>query len=73
MVDNQGYLYLIDLGTAKTLKADQGYRTFTIIGTTIYKCRYTSLHGSIDDIVEGIWSSGGHMVARYHSLLDGVW
>lgn len=38
MVDDQGYLKLIDLGTAKSLKGKHGMgnRTFTIIGTPHY-------------------------------------
>lgn len=34
MVDDKGFLKLIDLGTAKIIKGKQGVaRTFTIIGT----------------------------------------
>lgn len=36
MVEGTGYLKLIDMGTAKRLKAANGYRTFTIIGTPHY-------------------------------------
>ena len=36
IVNNQGKVYLIDLGTAKALKRDNGYRTDTIIGTPHY-------------------------------------
>lgn len=38
MVDNNGYLKLIDLGTSKLLKGKNsiGNRTFTIIGTPHY-------------------------------------
>lgn len=36
IVNNQGKVYLIDLGTAKALKSDNGYRTDTIIGTPHY-------------------------------------
>ena len=73
VVDSEGYLYLIDLGTAKTLSSEKGYRTFTIIGMTVYRCRYTSLHGSLDDRVQGIWSSGRYLVPRHNFVLDGVW
>lgn len=35
-VDAAGYLYMIDLGTAKELKeSDAGLRTFTIIGRAL--------------------------------------
>lgn len=36
MVDDQGYMRLIDMGTAKFLKKGKGGRTFTIIGTPHY-------------------------------------
>jgi cGMP-dependent protein kinase 1 len=38
MIDEQGYLKLIDLGIAKNLKnqENQNFRTFTIIGTPHY-------------------------------------
>jgi cGMP-dependent protein kinase len=36
MVENNGYLKLIDMGTAKLLKNGNGFRTFTIIGTPHY-------------------------------------
>lgn len=32
MIDHTGYLKMIDLGTAKLLDKNIGYRTFTIIG-----------------------------------------
>ncbi len=35
MVDNKGFIKLIDMGTAKNLKSKNG-RTFTIIGTPHY-------------------------------------
>lgn len=36
IVNYQGKVYLIDMGTAKILKSDNGYRTDTIIGTPHY-------------------------------------
>ena len=33
VVDSKGFIYMIDLGTAKKLCEDKGNRTFTIIGT----------------------------------------
>ncbi len=36
VVDSKGFLYMIDLGTAKKLTDDKGNRTFTIIGTPHY-------------------------------------
>lgn len=36
VVDHTGKVYLIDMGTAKFLKKDKSYRTFTIIGTPHY-------------------------------------
>lgn len=38
MVDNEGYLRLIDMGSAKALKTKYGTmnKTFTIIGTPHY-------------------------------------
>ena len=39
MIDHTGYLKMIDLGTAKLLDKNIGYRTFTIIGKIIIKKR----------------------------------
>ena len=36
VVDHNGKVFLIDLGTAKILKSESFYRTFTIIGTPHY-------------------------------------
>ena len=36
VADREGYLYLVDLGTAKRLTEDKGFKTFTIIGTPHY-------------------------------------
>ena len=36
VVDTEGYLYMIDLGTAKELAEENGYRTFTIIGSQFF-------------------------------------
>lgn len=36
VVDSKGKVYLIDLGTAKELTADNYFKTFTIIGTPHY-------------------------------------
>jgi cGMP-dependent protein kinase len=36
VVDKKGYLIMIDMGTAKMLSEENGYRTFTIIGTPHY-------------------------------------
>ena len=36
IVNHQGKVFLIDMGTAKILKSDNGYRTDTIIGTPHY-------------------------------------
>lgn len=36
IVDYQGKVYLIDMGTAKILKSTNGYKTDTIIGTPHY-------------------------------------
>lgn len=36
IVNYQGKVFLIDLGTAKMLKSENGYRTDTIIGTPHY-------------------------------------
>jgi cGMP-dependent protein kinase len=36
IVDYRGKVFLIDLGTAKLLKSDNGFRTDTIIGTPHY-------------------------------------
>lgn len=36
MVDADGYLKIIDMGTCKNLKASNSNKTFTIIGTPHY-------------------------------------
>ena len=36
VVNKKGYLTMIDMGTAKVLNEETGYRTFTIIGTPHY-------------------------------------
>jgi cGMP-dependent protein kinase len=36
VIDKKGYLIMIDMGTAKFLNEENGYRTFTIIGTPHY-------------------------------------
>lgn len=36
VVDSQGKVYLIDMGTAKELVSDTFFKTFTIIGTPHY-------------------------------------
>lgn len=36
MIDHNGFLLLIDMGTAKPLLKQKNYRTFTIIGTPHY-------------------------------------
>lgn len=36
MVDHQGRLKIVDMGTAKVLNAEDGYKTFTILGTPHY-------------------------------------
>ena len=57
VVSEDGYLHMIDMGTAKFLEKESGYRTFTIIGTPHYMA---------PEIIEGkgygfssdIWSLG---------------
>ena len=36
VLDQKGFLHLIDLGTAKILGEDSGFRTFTVVGTPHY-------------------------------------
>lgn len=36
VIDESGYLYLIDMGIAKVLTEEEGFRTFTVIGTPHY-------------------------------------
>ena len=49
MVDSQGYLKLLDLGTSKVLKSkkDIGNRTYTIIGIYIYIYKYINININI--------------------------
>ena len=36
VIDESGYLHLVDLGTGKILSDDNGFRTFTVIGSPHY-------------------------------------
>ena len=59
MVENNGFLRLIDMGTAKVLKVKQNQmaRTFTIIGTPHYMAPEV-ITGKGYSIMVDIWSLG---------------
>ena len=59
MVDDHGYLKLIDMGTAKTLKSSNGgtNKTFTIIGTPHYMAPEV-ISGKGYNYTADLWSVG---------------
>lgn len=57
MVESDGYLRLIDMGTAKQLKQNSGFRTFTIIGTPHYMAPEV-MQGKGYSFSVDIWSIG---------------
>lgn len=59
MVDDHGYLKLIDMGTAKTLKSASGgtNKTFTIIGTPHYMAPEV-ISGKGYNYTADLWSVG---------------
>ena len=57
MVESDGYLKLIDMGTAKQLTQDKGFRTFTIIGTPHYMAPEV-MKGKGYSFAVDIWSLG---------------
>lgn len=57
MVDDDGYLKLIDMGTAKQLTQEKGFRTFTIIGTPHYMAPEV-MQGKGYSLPVDLWSLG---------------
>lgn len=57
VIDTKGYLYMIDLGTAKKLTQEKGNRTFTIIGTPHYMAPQI-MEGKGYGLEVDIWSLG---------------
>jgi cGMP-dependent protein kinase len=57
MVENDGHLKLIDMGTAKKLTSNKGFRTFTMIGTPHYMAPEV-MHGKGYTFAADIWSLG---------------
>jgi cGMP-dependent protein kinase len=68
MIDDKGYLYLIDLGTAKPLKKQQNQHTYTIIGTPHYMAPEIIAGKGYSYNVD-LWSIG---VCMYEFLCGGV-
>jgi cGMP-dependent protein kinase len=70
MIDDKGYLKLIDMGTAKILKSDSGVgKTFTILGTPHYMAPEI-LKGKGYGLVVDLWSIGKHMVEEGVTLYE---
>lgn len=67
MVDDKGYMRLIDMGTAKFLKG-KGGRTYTIIGTPHYMAPEI-LTGKGYSYAVDLWSIG---VCLYEFMCGGV-
>ena len=60
MIDEKGYLKLIDMGTAKTLKSKNGInKTFTLLGTPHYMAPEI-LKGKGYGLQVDLWSIGTH-------------
>jgi cGMP-dependent protein kinase len=57
MVENNGHLKLIDMGTAKKLTSNKGFRTFTMIGTPHYMAPEV-MQGKGYSFAADIWSLG---------------
>lgn len=57
MVENDGYLKLIDMGTAKQLSEGKGFRTFTAIGTPHYMAPEVLLYKGYTFAAD-LWSLG---------------
>lgn len=57
MVDEKGYIKLIDLGTAKILSNENGFRTFTLIGTPHYMAPEVMSGKGYSSFID-IWSMG---------------
>ena len=68
VADEEGYLYMIDLGTAKVLHEDSGYRTFTIIGTPHYMAPEI-MEGKGYSFPVDIWSLG---IIMYEMVCGGL-
>lgn len=62
MVDHEGYLKLIDMGTAKIMKSKAGNvtRTFTIIGTPHYMAPEV-ISGKGYNYLVDLWSVGNYL------------
>ncbi|CAK67015.1 unnamed protein product (macronuclear) [Paramecium tetraurelia] len=68
MVDDQGYLKLIDMGTAKSFKNQQSTKTFTIIGTPHYMAPEV-ISGKGYGYFADLWSVG---VCVYEFICGGL-
>lgn len=68
MIDDKGYLKLIDMGTAKVLKSKNGInKTFTLLGTPHYMAPEI-LKGKGYGLQVDLWSIGRLFSSRRHSL-----
>ncbi|KAM3132197.1 hypothetical protein pb186bvf_015657 [Paramecium bursaria] len=68
MINDQGYMNLIDLGTAKPLTKQKGFRTYTIIGTPHYMAPEIILGKGYTFSVD-LWSVG---ICMYEFYCGGV-
>ena len=68
MVDNNGYIRLVDLGFAKKIMA--GHKTWTFCGTPEYICPGETKNGSLlfTLLIEIISNTGHTIAADYWSL-----
>ena len=57
VVDKNGYMYLIDMGATKKLVEENGFRTFTVIGTPHYMAP-EAIEGKGYSFEVDIWSLG---------------
>ena len=68
MIDDRGYLKLIDMGTAKILKSKNGInKTFTLLGTPHYMAPEI-LKGKGYGLQVDLWSIGTRLLTRRHAL-----
>lgn len=68
MVNHEGFMYVIDLGTAKPLLKEKAFRTYTIIGTPHYMAPEI-ITGKGYSFNADLWSIG---ICMYEFMSGGV-